>query len=234
VGGWEVNGRYPLAMRPFADLRSDQPAWPAVLTWVAESPHPVEVLPPDADRAERCLVAVQVTDGSVLGAVILNTGGVLVDHGWLRLLGSGGGNLPGVDEANRLSGSAPPTGPMLIGHDVIGGRFSINDGSLPGEPGEIVYWAPDSLRSEPLGLGHSSFVQMVMTDALGAFYGQTRWPGWERDVEQVGGDQAISLYPPPFSVEGKDLESVSKAIVPLEELVYFYEEAARQLGASGD
>jgi len=35
------------------------------------------------------LVAVQVTTRSPMGAIIYETGGILVDHGWIRILGSG-------------------------------------------------------------------------------------------------------------------------------------------------
>lgn len=209
---------------------SSDPAWPVVIDWISASPHPVEVLPVDPAQAQACLVNLQVTDASVLGALVVNTGGVLIDHGWLRLLGSGNGAMTAIDEANGLSGDAPPMGPLLVGHDVIGGRFVINDGSLPGEPGEMVFWAPHALEWTPLEAGHSSFVHMACTERIGVFYGGTRWPGWESVTSKVDGSQAISLYPPLFTVEGRDPAASSKAIVPWDELVYFLDEAAGQLG----
>lgn len=199
--------------------------------WIASSPHPVDVLEADPNLAERCLVALQVTDASVLGALTLNTGGIRIDHGWLRLLGSGHATMPGVDEANGLSGATQPTGPLLVGHDVIGGRFVINDGSLPGEPGEIVFWAPDSLGWEPLGVGHSTLLEMMLTDRLDVFYEQWRWAGWEEEVIVVDGNHGIFFYPPLFSVEGRDPATCHKGIVPWNELTEFFEDSARQLGA---
>lgn len=84
----------------FVELLSPEPALPRVSEWIASSPHPVDVLEADPNLAERCLVALQVTDASVLGALTLNTGGIRIDHCWLRLLGSGHATMPGVDEAN--------------------------------------------------------------------------------------------------------------------------------------
>ncbi|MCP4306260.1 MAG: DUF2625 family protein [bacterium] len=217
-------------MRSLSELQSSNPAWPLLSEWIGTCPHPVEVLEPDPDQAAQCLVALQVTDGSVLGGLAINSGGVLVDHGWLRLLGSGHPTMAGIHEANGLTGNAAPSGPLLVGYDAIGGRFVINDGTLSGEPGEMVFWAPDALAWEPLGVGHSAFVQMMMTDRLGAFYEQSRWPGWESELAGVDGNHGIFLYPPLFSVEGRDTAASHKGTVPLSELFDFYEESARQLG----
>ena len=66
----------------------DEPAWPLVQQWVSDARRSVEVLEP-SELAGECLVSVQITTRSPLGAVMLRTGGILVDHGWLRILGSG-------------------------------------------------------------------------------------------------------------------------------------------------
>src|SRR4051812_49985681 len=70
-------------------LNTDEPAWPLVQSWLREATNPVEVLPPSDPARAEALVAVQVTTRSPMGAVVYETGGLLVDHGWLRLLGSG-------------------------------------------------------------------------------------------------------------------------------------------------
>ncbi len=56
----------------------------------------------DARRAMEVLFRLQVTARSTLGALALRCGGVLLDHGWLRLLGGGGDELMSLAEANGL------------------------------------------------------------------------------------------------------------------------------------
>src|SRR5689334_10661662 len=66
----------------------DDPAFPLVQQWAAEAVRPIEFLPASSSR-ENSLLETQVTTRSPMGAIIYETGGVLVDRGWLRFLGSG-------------------------------------------------------------------------------------------------------------------------------------------------
>jgi hypothetical protein len=74
-------------------VNQDEPAWPLVQKWISEATNPVEVLPTGPVRSE-ALLATQVTTRSPMGAIIYETGGLLVDHGWVRVLGSGHPRLP--------------------------------------------------------------------------------------------------------------------------------------------
>ena len=77
----------------------------------------------------------------MLGALALNSGGMLGDHGWVRLLGGGSGRLPDlatVSGPGPQAASAPPLS-LTVGFDVLGGRFAVNGGGLPGQPGEVCY-----------------------------------------------------------------------------------------------
>jgi hypothetical protein len=115
--------------------RIDQSAWTEVTATMAAAPYPVKVLPADAAQAQGCLAALGITTGSWLGAVVANTGGVLIDHGWLRVLGYGHGGLPSV---------AVEPGRLTVGHDVLGGQFAW----LPARPGAkptVHYFGPDTL-----------------------------------------------------------------------------------------
>ena len=69
---------------------------------IAQSPVPVEVLPPDRAQCGASSRQLQVTVRSALGAVALNTGGMLVDHRWVRVYGGSGeaGGMPGLAEVN--------------------------------------------------------------------------------------------------------------------------------------
>jgi len=69
-------------------LQTETPAWPLVQEWFGKASNLIEVLPATRKDGEAALVAMQVTANSMLGAIALKTSGVLVDHGWLRLLGA--------------------------------------------------------------------------------------------------------------------------------------------------
>ena len=102
------------------DLRD--PMWPLIQQWLTSAPHPVEVLPVSRPEAERALLTLQVTTHSPLGALAWETGGILIDHGWVRLLGTGSPRLSdSLLSWNGLGESAiaPPIAPaFLVGHDV--------------------------------------------------------------------------------------------------------------------
>src|SRR5262245_58532849 len=75
-------------------LEKDDPAWPLAEQWIQTAMNQVEVLPASDPSRSEALVATQVTTRSPLGAIIYETGGLLVDHGWIRILGSGHPRLP--------------------------------------------------------------------------------------------------------------------------------------------
>lgn len=80
--------------RSYAELLSDDPAWPEVVKSAA-APNGVVVLPIASDALRRaCLEAIQVSTRSTLGTLAHECGGILVDHGFVRLLGSGCERLP--------------------------------------------------------------------------------------------------------------------------------------------
>ncbi|MDA0170102.1 DUF2625 family protein [Solirubrobacter taibaiensis] len=54
---------------------------------------------------------------------------------------------------------------------------------------------------------------------------------WRTDeVRQVGTDQALHLYPPPFTEQGADIAAVSRRPVPVHESWSVAQEFRRQLG----
>lgn len=206
-------------------------AWPSLRDAIERSPS-TQALPGDRQRGLASLYALQVTQASTLGAMALNTGGVVVDHGWVRILGSGTVELPGLAQINSLGDPENVTAPppfLIVGFDILGGKFAIDGGGLGVNPGEVCYWGPDTLRWEGLDVGHSGFVHSFISGASAEFYASMRWPGWEHEASEVSLDRGLSLYPPPFTTEGADLSLVSRCAVPFAELTYFYDEAAAQL-----
>ncbi|HUR23375.1 MAG TPA: DUF2625 family protein [Acidimicrobiales bacterium] len=217
-------------MRSIEELRDvDEPAWPVIEEAIARAHPPAEVVPGDAAAGEQTLLLLQVTARSFLGALALHTGGLLVDHGWLRILGGGRGPL-NLNTANGVD--HPPQeqpGQVLVAFDVLGSKFAINGGALPGALGEVCYFAPDELAWFPLEMKFSEFVLWSLTDNLGLFYEHLRWPGWEAEIASLALDQGLSLVPEPFTTQGSDLSKVSRRPVPIAELMSYWEYAAQQM-----
>jgi hypothetical protein len=214
-------------MRPLHELIDEsEPAWATVEQWIDDSEVEVEVLPTDRATGEAALYATQVTSRSPMGAIALNTAGLLLASGWLRILGAGGHarfqrSLPGWNEG-RSSGF------YLIGDDVVGGSFAINGGALGDDRGSIYYHAPDSLRWESCKCGYSEFLVWAMTESLHVFYQPLRWDGWHLEVSKLTGDQALSIYPFLFT-EGPPIKDRSSRAVPVAEQYDLQLDIQRQL-----
>ena len=176
----------------------DNPAWPHLQQALAESD--TAVLPVDPEQGRRSLWELQVTAASAMGAVALHTGGIVVDHGWVRLYGGGSEHLPSIAEANGLGGSvSAPPGELVVGHDVLGGLFAIDGGALGVAPGEVCYFGSDTLEWDGLGGGYSAFLLAALAGlagrggVLGAEPGHLSLPSavhrpgrWREQGDEVG------------------------------------------------
>jgi hypothetical protein len=74
-------------------INKTEPGWTLVKQWIDIAKNKVEILPCDTTRAKDALYKTQVTTRSPMGAIIYSTGGLLVDNGWIRILGSGSDRL---------------------------------------------------------------------------------------------------------------------------------------------
>lgn len=218
----------------------DDPVWPSLREEFAESPVHVDVFAGDEERGRACLLQLQVTVRSVLGAVVLHTGGVVADSGWLRIYGGAGGGMPGLAQVNQFPSEFDPgwypRDGLVVGHDVVGGVFVLNgydpaSVGRPGEPGRIVYFAPDSLEWENLGMGYGTWVAWVLAGRLDQFYAGLRWPGWQGEVVGLTPTQGMSVVPFLWSKEAHDdLAATSRRAVPLIELLGLNEDFCKQMG----
>lgn len=207
-------------------LSKEQPAWPLVEQWVKTAKNQVEILPPDQKARGDALVLTQVTTRSPMGAIVYESGGFLVDHGWLRILGSGHPklprSLPGWNRAVGIDLAAGPPKFLLVADDVVGGFYAIDGGAL-GKPGNIFYYAPDQLSWENTGKGYTDFLLFCFNGDLEKYYKDMRWPGWQTDIASLKGDQGISIYPFPCA-QGPDFGSRHRGFVPATELYGLYVE----------
>lgn len=201
-------------MRPLHELVDpDESAMAVIRELLEAAENTCELLPP-SDRREAVLEALQVTTRSTMGAIAYETGGLLIDHGWLRILGSGSERLT-RDIVGWNKDRAE--GFFLVADDAAGGFFAINSNGLGEDAGAIYYWAPDTLRWEPLGAGYTDFVCWALTAQLAEFYENLRWPGWQTDVQTMTADQCFSFYPFLWTEEGSVAKSLRKAISAAEQ-----------------
>ena len=197
-------------------LDSEDPAFPLIKQWASEADLPVELLPPSAGRDD-VLLSLQVSTRSPLGAIAYETGGILVDDGWLRILGSGHGKL-GRDIAAWNKGKAD--GFLLVADDVLGGFFAINGGALGDDQGKLYYLAPETLEWEALEIGYTAFVEWAFTSQLRQFYG--RQPGDADGFDELpelplSGELCLNFYPFLWTQEGSLKTSARRAIAVQEQ-----------------
>lgn len=197
------------------------PGWPLVLEWLTQAAVSVEVLPADPQQADQVLLEAQITTRSPMGAIIHATGGLLIDDGWLRVLGSGHSRLQ-----RTLSSWNAMTSPMkeqrlpgacLFADDVIGGFFALNGGAFDAQPGHVQYFAPDTLNWENLKMSFSQFLVWAVKENLTRFYESFRWQGWQEEAREMSGDKGFSIYPFLWA-EGPPVAERSKKAAPSEEL----------------
>ena len=84
----------------------------------------------------------------------------------------------------------------------------------------MYYWAPDTLRWEPLGIGYSDFLAWALSDRLAVFYEGFRWPKWEAEAEQAKGDQCFNFYPFLWTEQGSVSSSSRKLVSVAEQFAF--------------
>lgn len=68
---------------------NNKETWELLQSWLKQSSINYEILDTTREKSEATLLNLQVTTKSTLGAIAYETGGILIDHGWLKILGSG-------------------------------------------------------------------------------------------------------------------------------------------------
>lgn len=197
------------------------PGWTFVKQWIASAINKVEVLQVDTAKANDALYKIQVTTRSPMGAVVYMTGGLLIDNGWIRILGSGNPKLnrtlPDWNKGKSFKefGQAIPF--LLIADDAIGGFFILNGGGLGKDLGKVYYFSPDNLEYEPLDLTYTDFLKFCFNNNLDDFYKGYRWTNWKEEVSKLSGDETFNFFPTLWTKEGKDINKVSRKAIPVEE-----------------
>jgi hypothetical protein len=190
--------------------------WAEIDALVAGAAVQAELLPAEA------VPPIGVLPDPWLARMASAAGGILVDHGWLRMLGAGhpriGDGLVGWNA--RLGGQPldpPLSDGLIVAYDAVGGFFSIfPDQAEPARSG-VVYRSSEDEDWQALGLDYSTFLRWTLSGRLAQFSAASRWPGWEREVGEIPADQALMIYPP-LGFEGPAIELRNRATVSAREL----------------
>ena len=222
-----------------------EPAWPRLERDLRrdDGHQTAEILPVAPEAGAQTLYRLQVSAGSDLGALALHTGGVLIGDGWVRVLGGGcpERGLPSLAEANGLPAEpvldGGPAPSLLVGYDVLGGRFEVNGSDpaaegRPGAPGELCYFQPELLewklmKTSRRVFGHGLWLRFMILGDLANFYDPLQWPGWQDDIADLRGDQGMSFYPPLFTLKDADaVAAADRRPVPVTELFSLQRESS--------
>lgn len=212
-------------LRPVETLISDTSGWQVIENAIKISRVKFEILPADHAKAKEAIYQSQVTARSPMGAIIYLTGGILIDDGWIRILGSGNAklnrSLPQWNKGKTYNELGEKPKFLLVADDAIGGFFAINGGAFGSDPEQIYYLAPDDLKWEAQHITYAEFINFCFVGNMKQYYSGLRWQSWNKDVKILSGDQAFSIYPFLWTKEGKDIEKDSRKIVPVQELYDF-------------
>lgn len=200
------------------------PAWPLVLKWIDSAKNKVEILPVDTAKAKETLHHAQISTYATLGAVIYNTGGILVDNGWIRILGSGSEklnrNIAEWNKGKTLKEFGDNIPYLLVADDAVGGFFAINYGGLGPDIKNVYYLEPNTLTWQPLGAGYGEFLVFCFDSDLSKFYKGLRWSTWNQYIDKLDGNKTYSFRPYLWE-EGTDIEKCTRKLVGIEEMYTF-------------
>lgn len=222
-------------MRPVDELiNTKEPGWIMVKSWIDSATNKVEILSCDTTKAKEVLYRTQVTTRSPMGALIYSSGGLIIDDGWIRILGSGhkklNRTLPEWNKGKTFKEYGEQPGFLLIADDAIGGFFAINGGHFGNDMGKVYYLSPDNLQWEPLDLTYTDFLNFCFNGDLSGFYEGYRWENWKDEVVNLDGNKVYNFYPPLWTKEGKDIAKSVRNQIPVEEQYSFNMAMRKQLG----
>ena len=223
-------------MRPLDELVSAGSAMQEVRSWISGATRSVEVLPVDRARAQAVLVALQMPSSTPVGAVALETGGIVVDR-FLRVLGGGGPRMDGDLARWNGLGDRPliraQDRALVIAHDAIGGLFAVDRGGMGDGHGEVFYFAPDTLGWEGIDMGYSEWLEAMMSGLFMDFFVENLWDGWQDEVKSLSPDQGLKIEPGLWTNESRPVEKTSRKPISMLDLWKWEQQMEADSGGHG-
>lgn len=210
--------------------KMDNDLWQDINEMLMSSNRQVVINLDKLENGIKSIDVLQVTSKSVLGSIILNTAGIVIDN-WIRILGHESDTNIGILSYNLVdqNGVATKIDKMLIvAYDVVGGLFALNAGKFNIGIGEVWYFAPDTLEWESLEMQYSEFMAWVAQGNIDEFYSTMRWSTWKETCKDIKFDEAILIYPFLWSNEIQ-IEKADKNKVPVEELFKINQEYSKKI-----
>lgn len=211
----------------------DNDLWQEINNMLRSSNRKIDLNLDESKDGIKALDILKITSKSVLGSIILNTSGIVIDN-WIRIFGHNSNINRGIIEYNVIeeNGVATKVTKMLIvADDVVGGIFALNAGRFSEGIGKVWYFAPDTLEWESLEMEYSEFIAWTTQGNIDEFYSTMRWSTWKEDCKNVKFNDAILIYPFLWSNEIQ-LEKADKKIVPSEELLKLNQEYSKKFNLS--
>lgn len=211
----------------------DNDLWQEINNMFRSSNRKIDLNLDESKDGIKALDILKITSKSVLGSIILNTSGIVIDN-WIRIFGHNSNINRGIIEYNVIeeNGVATKVIKMLIvADDVVGGIFALNAGRFSEGIGKVWYFAPDTLEWEYLEMEYSEFIAWTTQGNIDEFYSTMRWSTWKEDCKNVKFNDAILIYPFLWSNEIQ-LEKADKKIVPSEELLKLNQEYSKKFNLS--
>ena len=169
-----------------------------------------------------------VEEDTAVGQVITNIKGIIIDN-TIRILGSGRKNeLASIEEYNYEVSKYLGKDIFIIADDVFGGIFALKKDNINAD-GMIYYLAPDTLEWENLEITYFEFLSFFLSNKSQAFYKTFIWSTFSEDVKSIKYNQGILIYPYLWAKEC-NVETASKKIVPLIELIQLNAEYRKKFG----
>ncbi|MGB7604159.1 MAG: DUF2625 family protein [Lutisporaceae bacterium] len=164
------------------------------------------------------LKKLDINENSVLGQIIANTSGIIVDN-YIRVFANGDGiNFQNIYTYNRELEKYFGNKILIVADDIWGGLYAINNGGFSEEQGKIWYFAPDTLKWDNLELSYPEFIAWISSNNLNEFYNSYKWVGFQKDIAEIKYNQGILIYPFLWSSEC-NIDDAEKKVVSFNELI---------------